>query len=129
MARKAVASQSAYMAKAVEGKGCDRHLLGLKMLIKPEEPIPSIYADPAYNLTKHWNLSTSQISSEYYTGYGWGQVVDDGYGIAYMVKNDSMHFNVASLHLKNDHLKHYFVEALEEMKVIFEATIPVSAKL
>jgi carnitine O-acetyltransferase len=26
--RKAIGSQSAYMAKAVEGKGCDRHLLG-----------------------------------------------------------------------------------------------------
>ena len=29
LGRKAIAAQSGYMAKAVEGKGCDRHLLGI----------------------------------------------------------------------------------------------------
>jgi carnitine O-acetyltransferase len=56
------------MAKAVEGKGCDRHLLGLRLLIREDEPIPSIFADKAYTKTAHWNLSTSQVTSEYYDG-------------------------------------------------------------
>ena len=62
------------------------HLLskiGLRYQIKAGEPKPAIFADPAYDSTRHWNLSTSQISSEFYNGYGWGEVVPNGYGIPY----------------------------------------------
>ncbi|KAJ3328249.1 Carnitine O-acetyltransferase mitochondrial [Blyttiomyces sp. JEL0837] len=140
MGRKAIASQTAYMAKAVEGRGVDRHLLGLRLLIKPDEPKPSLFADPAYSQTCHWNLSTSQITSEHYNGYGWGEakfaaicsnnvphsitVVPDGYGVAYMVKENSLHFNLVSLKLQNETFRHYFFEALREMKDAFEVTIP-----
>ncbi|KAJ3218879.1 Carnitine O-acetyltransferase mitochondrial [Clydaea vesicula] len=124
LGRKAIASQSTYMRKAVDGKGVDRHLLGLRLLLKPDEPKPEIFADPAYSRSSHWNLSTSQITSEYYEGYGWGEVVPDGWGCAYMVKNNSLHFNLVSLKLGNETFRHYFHEALNEMKVVFEKTIP-----
>nr|KAJ3419227.1 Carnitine O-acetyltransferase mitochondrial [Polyrhizophydium stewartii] len=124
LGRKAIASQTSYMAAAVDGRGVDRHLLGLRLLIKPDEPKPSIFADPAYALSSHWNLSTSQITSEYYDGYGWGEVVPDGYGVAYQVKDNAFHFNLVSLFLKNDHFQTYFHEALHEMRTVFEATIP-----
>lgn len=117
------------MAKAVEGKGVDRHLLGLRLLLKPDEPKPAIFTDPAYAYSSHWNLSTSQITSEFYDGYGWGEVVTDGYGIAYMVKENSLHFNVVSLFLQNEIMETYLHEAVEEMREVFEATIPVKAKL
>lgn len=65
-----------------------------------------------------------------YVGYGWGQVQDDGFGVAYMVKNQSMHFNLGSKASVDGVLfKHYFGEALEDMKVVFGASIPVTAKL
>jgi carnitine O-acetyltransferase len=111
---------------------------GLRLLIKPNEAKPSIFQDPAYSGTCHWNLSTPQITSEYCIliqfkrldeGYGWGEVVSDGYGIAYMVKENSLCFNVASQHLNNHVLEHYIHEAVDEMKVILEATIPIKAKL
>ena len=35
--RKAVATQSGYMKEASVGKGIDRHMLGLRAMIKPEE--------------------------------------------------------------------------------------------
>ncbi|KAK5664662.1 Carnitine O-acetyltransferase mitochondrial [Batrachochytrium dendrobatidis] len=130
MGRKAIASQSSYMAAAVEGRGVDRHLLGLRFLIKADEPKPALFTDPAYAMSCHWNLSTSQITSEYYDGYGWGQVVSDGYGIAYQVKNNAFHFNLVSLHLNNEHLHTYLIEALHEMRTVFEATAPIpKAKL
>ncbi len=155
LGRKAIAAQSGYMAKAVEGKGCDRHLLGicffyssflfkrrncdtdtamnrllgLRLLIQPNEEKPALFTDPAYTKSCHWNLSTSQITSEYYDGYGWGEVVADGYGIAYMVKENALHFNLTSLHLQNDVMEAYIHEAVEEMKEVFEATIPIKAKL
>lgn len=73
------------MSNAVNGKGVDRHFLGLQKLIEKNEQKPAIFTDPVFARSCHWNLSTSQISSEYFVGYGWGQVVEDGYGIAYMV--------------------------------------------
>ncbi|KAJ3213079.1 Carnitine O-acetyltransferase mitochondrial [Dinochytrium kinnereticum] len=124
MGRKAINAQTKYMARAVEGKGVDRHLLGLRLVLKPNETKPEIFTDPTFAKSCHWNLSTSQISSEHYNGYGWGEVVPDGYGVAYMVKNDSLQFNLVSLNLRNDAFKHYFFEALREMRTVFEATIP-----
>ncbi len=59
--------------------------------------MPAIFLDPAYTLSCHWTISSSQIPSDYFTGYGWGEVVPDGFGIAYMVKDESLHFNVAGL--------------------------------
>ncbi|KAJ3057292.1 Carnitine O-acetyltransferase mitochondrial [Rhizophlyctis rosea] len=131
LGRRAINAQSSYMAKAIEGRGVDRHLLGLRLSLKPDEPKPSIFTDPSYAETAHWRLSTSQIPSENYDGYGWGEVVPDGYGIAYMVKEESLQFNVASLHLRNDALQTYFHEALHEMKEAFEAAPapPRAAKL
>ncbi|KAJ3062175.1 Carnitine O-acetyltransferase mitochondrial [Podochytrium sp. JEL0797] len=124
LGRKAVASQSSYMALAADGKGVDRHLLGLRLLVKSKEEKPAIFKDPSYALSSHWTLSTSQITSEYFVGYGWGQVVPDGYGVAYSVKNESLQFNLVSLKLQSDIMHYNFMEALREMKDVFEATIP-----
>ncbi|RIA85327.1 acyltransferase ChoActase/COT/CPT [Glomus cerebriforme] len=71
---KAINAHVKYMAEAVEGKGCDRHLLGLRMSLEPHEQKPAIFTDPTYAKSSHWNLSTSQLSSEYFQGYGWGEV-------------------------------------------------------
>ncbi|KAI8905496.1 acyltransferase ChoActase/COT/CPT [Gorgonomyces haynaldii] len=124
LGRKAIKSQSAYMADCVNGKGVDRHFLGLRLLLNKNEEKPKLFSDPVFSQSCHWNLSTSQISSEYYQGYGWGEVVPDGYGIAYMVNDNRLQFNLVSLKLKNDHLRQYFIEALHEMRAVFEASLP-----
>ncbi|RKO88367.1 acyltransferase ChoActase/COT/CPT [Blyttiomyces helicus] len=124
LGRKACQSQSSYMAKCIDARGVDRHLLGLRLVLKPDEPKPSLFTDPTFSYSCHWNLSTSQIPSENYEGYGWGEVVPDGYGIAYMVKENSLQFNLASLKLNNHHFQAYFHEALHEMKLAFEAAPP-----
>ncbi|GBC01211.1 hypothetical protein RclHR1_00410038 [Rhizophagus clarus] len=117
---KAINAHVKYMAEAVEGRGCDRHLFGLRMSLKPNENKPAIFTDPTYAKSTHWNLSTSQLSSEYFQGYGWGEVVPDGYGIAYMINNDSLNFNIVSLRLKNDTMWHYLKESATEMRQVFE---------
>jgi carnitine O-acetyltransferase len=138
LGRRAVAAQSGYMAKAVNAHGVDRHLLGminiinhkgLRLSIKPNEAKPSIFTDPSFARSCHWNISTSQITSEYYDTWGWGEVVPDGYGIAYMIKDNCLHFNLTSLFLKNDVMEAHIHSAVEEMRVVFEATIPPKAKL
>lgn len=95
--RAAVKAQGAYMADCVNGHGVDRHLFGLKKALQSGEDTPSLFTDPNYAYSQHWYLSTSQLSSELFDGYGWGQVVDDGFGCAYMIKKKALQFNVASV--------------------------------
>ncbi|KXS10143.1 hypothetical protein M427DRAFT_62879 [Gonapodya prolifera JEL478] len=131
-------SQSSYMASCQSGKGIDRHLLGLRLVLFPGEPVPEVFKDPAYALSKHWTVSTSQIPSEWFTGYGWGEVVPDGFGVAYMVRPDSYWFNVTGLnggfgfeefHEANGtplqpnrvaRFRHFLEEALDEMGEVLE---------
>lgn len=60
----AVKQHLAYATAAADGQGVDRHLFGLKKVLKEGEKLPEIYNDPAFALTSTWLLSTSQISSE-----------------------------------------------------------------
>ncbi|PFH55414.1 hypothetical protein XA68_18370 [Ophiocordyceps unilateralis] len=92
--RKAIDAHVEYITAASNGKGVDRHLFGLKKLVEPGEELPRIYSDPAYPYSSSWYLSTSQLSSEYFNGYGWSQVIDGGFGIAYMINENSLNFNI-----------------------------------
>lgn len=51
----------------------DRHLFGLKKMLKEGEPTPSIYTDEAYSKTSNWELSTSNLSSPFLDGWGYGE--------------------------------------------------------
>lgn len=91
--RAALAAHVKYTAEASVGKGVDRHLFGLKKLLQEGEKVPALYQDPAYTYSGTWYISSSQLSSEYFNGYGWSQVIDEGFGIAYMInENRYVHF-------------------------------------
>lgn len=62
-----------YATWATNGEGVDRHLFGLKKMLKEGEPIPEIFTDPAFGQSSHWELSTSQLSSRYLNGWGYGE--------------------------------------------------------
>lgn len=95
--RQAIKTHSAYMADCLLGQGIDRHLLGLKLSLDPSEPMPALFQDPTFKNASYWYISTSQVSSELYDGWGWGEVVPEGYGVAYMINSASLSFNLASL--------------------------------
>lgn len=86
--RKAVDAHVKYISDASDGKGVDRHLFGLKKCLKEGEAVPGIFTDPAYAYSATWYVSSSQLSSEFFNGYGWSQVVDEGWGIAYMINEN-----------------------------------------
>jgi carnitine O-acetyltransferase len=88
--RKAVDAHLEYIGAASDGKGVDRHLFGLKRLLEPGQEVPAIYKDPAFAYSSSWYLSTSQLSSEFFNGYGWSQVIDEGFGIAYMINENRL---------------------------------------
>ena len=78
--RAALDAHVKYISDASDGRGVDRHLFGLKMCLKPGETTPSVFSDPAFTYSSTWYMSSSQLSSEYFNGYGWSQVVEDGWG-------------------------------------------------
>ncbi|KAI1434538.1 acyltransferase ChoActase/COT/CPT [Xylaria sp. CBS 124048] len=125
--RQAVNSHVEYISAASEGKGVDRHLFGLKKLLEPGEELPAIYKDPAYAYSTSWYLSTSQLSSEYFNGYGWSQVIDGGFGIAYMINENSLNFNIVSKKLGSEKLSSYIDEAADSMRDMLMPTIDTAA--
>jgi carnitine O-acetyltransferase len=94
--RAALNAHVKYISDASDGKGVDRHLFGLKKCLKQGEEVPAIYKDPAFAYSSKWFISSSQLSSEYFNGYGWSEVVEEGWGIAYMINENSIQFNVVS---------------------------------
>ncbi|KAJ5123856.1 uncharacterized protein N7515_007681 [Penicillium bovifimosum] len=114
--RAALAQHTKYTQEASSGHGVDRHLFGLKKLLQPGEPLPAIYEDPAFAYSSSWYLSTSQLSSEYFNGYGWSQVIDDGFGIAYMINENSLNFNIVCKRIGAERMSYYLSEAATELR-------------
>ncbi|KAI1119404.1 acyltransferase ChoActase/COT/CPT [Nemania sp. NC0429] len=121
--RKAIAAHIEYISAASDGKGVDRHLFGLKKLLEPGEEIPAIYKDPAFGYSSSWYLSTSQLSSEFFNGYGWSQVIDGGFGIAYMINENSLNFNIVSKGLGSQRMSHYINEAAGDLRELLLPTL------
>lgn len=103
----AAAKAHIVLAKAAgTGEGVDRHMLGespspsqnvscmltskpgLKLCLKEGEPVPELYNDPLYKRSGNWVLSTSAVFSDHFPVYGWGEVVPEGFGVAYMTGYD-----------------------------------------
>ncbi|KAG0241985.1 Carnitine O-acetyltransferase mitochondrial, partial [Mortierella sp. GBA43] len=118
--RAAVSRHAQYTAWAVDGQAVDRHLLGLRLIRKPEEQVPAMFTDPVFVRSCRWRLSTSQISDDCFIAYGWGEVVPDGYGCAYMVKETELYFCVTSHGLGSKEFGQHIASALEDMRHMFE---------
>ncbi|RDB23658.1 Carnitine O-acetyltransferase, mitochondrial [Hypsizygus marmoreus] len=79
------------------GQGVDRHLFGLKKALKEGEEPPALFSDPVFQRSSYWVLSTSAIFSKHFPVYGWGEVVPDGFGVAYMTGfDDRLQYTVTS---------------------------------
>ncbi|RXW23999.1 hypothetical protein EST38_g1878 [Candolleomyces aberdarensis] len=86
------------LAKAAgQGQGVDRHLFGLKKVLRDGEEMPAVFTDPVVARSSYWILSTSAIFSKHFPVYGWGEVVPDGFGVAYMTGfNDRLQYTITS---------------------------------
>ncbi|KIM26119.1 hypothetical protein M408DRAFT_73203 [Serendipita vermifera MAFF 305830] len=73
--------------------GIDRYLLGLRMLVEDSDDAAlELFNDPLFQRSKKWVLSTSAIFSKHFPVYGWGEVVPDGFGVAYMTGFDGQSY-------------------------------------
>ncbi|KAG6852649.1 hypothetical protein C0991_010186 [Blastosporella zonata] len=121
--KKAAERHMRYAGWAADAQGVDRHLFGLKKLVRTEEgeEVPSLYKDEAFGKSSHWELSTSQLSSPFFDGWGYGEVVPDGYGLSYSIGDNYIRWTITSLKRRTEVLKHYLAEAATEIKDMMEA--------
>ncbi|KAG1179484.1 hypothetical protein G6F70_001138 [Rhizopus microsporus] len=97
--QKAVTGHLEYMKAASNGHGVDRHLLGLRCQMTPEEAASddaAIYQDPSYWGSQYWLLSTSNTSPGDMAWGGFGAVVPEGYGINYAIGKERIRMSVSS---------------------------------
>ena len=82
------------MSAAADGKGVDRHLFGLKQMLQPNEPVQK-FSLINFSYSQTWYISSSQVPSEYFQSWGWSQVIDDGFGLTYLINNDWIHVHIS----------------------------------
>lgn len=93
----AVNAHRDYTLMALQGKGVDRHLLGLKLMaLENNIPVPDFYKTPGIAKSAHFHLSTSQVASKYEAFMCYGPLVANGYGCCYNPRANDMIFAVSS---------------------------------
>jgi carnitine O-palmitoyltransferase 2 len=96
--KKASEKHQLLIKDAATGQGFDRHLFALKYLQENEnkEKLHRIYTDKSYQLINHNILSTSTVASKHIAAGGFGPVVNDGYGIGYLIDDEQCGLLVTS---------------------------------
>ncbi|KAG6370391.1 hypothetical protein JVT61DRAFT_12112 [Boletus reticuloceps] len=127
--RRACERRVALTKQCSQGLGQDRHIYALYCLYQrqlsgnlkplPDDPVPnagttaqaalpSIFADPG------WNLLTTSILSTALRLFGFGPVAADGYGIGYIIKENGISIVASSRHLQTrrylDTLQSYLLD-------------------
>jgi carnitine O-acetyltransferase len=71
--RKAVTRHIQYSTWAADAQGVDRHMFGLKKLVGKGEGMPEVFKEEIHSKSSHWEMSTSQLSSKWLDGWGYGE--------------------------------------------------------
>ena len=131
--RKAVDGHSKYTKMALQGRGVDRHLLGLKLMaLENDIPLPSFFKSPVVTRTAHFRLSTSQVASANLAFMCYGPLVEDGYGCCYNPRGKDLIFAISSWKSNpetcSDKFHKSLKEALDHMKEVLVNTSEASEK-
>jgi len=116
-----------YAKEAAQGFGCDRHLLGLRLLARDAgKDLHPFFKEPSFIRSCHWNLSTSTLGGKHVTAIGFGPVVEDGYGVCYNYKPDEVIFAVSAwvndYRLDADKFLQAVTHYLNEIRLILSAS-------
>lgn len=100
--RAALCSIGALHRLASQGKGVDRHLFALFKLWERGAPAgappPPLFGDKAWSVLNKTILSTSNCGNPALRLFGFGPVVENGYGVGYIIKDYRLSFCASSKH-------------------------------
>ncbi|CAF0956245.1 unnamed protein product [Adineta steineri] len=133
----ALQAQRQYTTDAINAKGIDRHLLGLKLIATENNiPKPALYDHVSYKRAMHFILSTSQVGAKHDCVMAYGPAVDDGYGCCYNPRNDSINYMVTTFKINNQgtnakEFSNHFDRSLTDIRQLIEenATKSIKSKL
>ena len=114
------------------GNGIYTHFLGLKSRYKAAgseigiDALPGIFTDKAYQALTHSVVCTSTTAEYGVELAGYGPIVEDGYGIRYFKRDDSICFNMTSrteIQDKLDQMRINIEQSLLEMADLMQKTL------
>jgi carnitine O-acetyltransferase len=121
--RAAVANHAETVARCRDGRGVDRHLLGLRRMLEPDEPVPALFADKGYERLSRSVLSTSALpSSPGVELTCFGPVVDEGFGLSYTIHDDRICCVVTNFHGLAGAFVGELERSLVEMRAVLSET-------
>lgn len=89
--REAVNGHRNYTNMAMQGRGVDRHLLGLKLMaIENKKRIPQFFSSKAFVKSSHFRISTSQVATANNAFMCYGTAFKDGYGCCYNPRSNDI---------------------------------------
>jgi len=92
------------------------------MMLQGEESEMLDY--PLYKKSGTWEISTSNVSNDFYDGFGFGQVCSYGIGCGYIIKADKIIYNCTTRRDKQDGSPEKMclalTEVLNEMKAMVD---------
>ncbi|EDW63427.2 carnitine O-acetyltransferase isoform X1 [Drosophila virilis] len=131
--REAVSSHQAYTRLALQGRGVDRHLLGLKLMaLENNLPVPKFYSSVGYTKSMHFRMSTSQVATKFDAFMGYGPATPDGYGCCYNPRECDIILAISAWKSNSDTDPDKFAKALTKAFLEMEAVLdkePTKSKL
>ncbi|KDE03214.1 carnitine O-acetyltransferase [Microbotryum lychnidis-dioicae p1A1 Lamole] len=117
-------SKNGHASNGAEGSGSDLDFDSDEPLgadgVSITKSVPALFKDSGYATLNASILSTSNCGNPALRLFGFGAVTPDGFGIGYIIKDDSIAFCAASKHRQTqrflDSLRQYFIEVYRMMR-------------
>lgn len=121
--KSAVNAHTSRQKAAQQGDGVDRHFAALRRLATAQGITPEIFQDKAFQLLGDSPICTSSLAA----GMGidlfcFGQVVDHGYGIGYIIKPDSITVNITSKYQQTGEYIKLLQESLIDLATVMKSS-------
>jgi hypothetical protein len=115
---KAIGTHKDTLIQSLMAQGVDRHMMGLYIVSEMSgiSPRPSIFSDKAYELSKKYLISTSNISGGPGASPIWGgfsAMYNEGYGICYALQDDRINVSITCYHVCKETSAAEFKRTLE----------------
>lgn len=94
----------------------------IRGLRTPTPPTPAIFSDAGWDKINTTVLSTSNCGNPCLRHFGFGPTSADGFGIGYIIKDDSISFCASSKHRQTARLMHTLESYLFEIRKLLRAT-------
>lgn len=120
----AISTHKEQLKRCLTGEGVDRHLMGLQIVAEMSgvTPKPSLFTDKAFDVSKKFLISTSNVSGGPGASPIWGgfsAMYNEGYGVCYALHDDRINVSVSAYHVCPDtdaaKLKRHLETALLDM--------------